>query len=410
MITIACVSTFLLSIGVPAERCAPEWRTAIGVPGASSAVTSISSSDLSNPIHLAVSGRFIAIGGVNSHQFSTWQHPNWTLSVSNSDGFFHCNQSALATTWLGGAFTQIDGVSASRIARLNDGDWEPVGDGLNRDVNTIVEHQGDVYVGGAFWRSGSRNMRAVARWDGNDWQPLANGLVGEVYELASTHDGDLIAAGELTFISGGDSIANVARWDGSAWNGLGDGLDGIVYTLYEGELGQGRTLFAGGAFSSHVSAYQDGAWNPLGEGPGGPVHDLIVADLGQGPQLIAAGDFGPSEGGGISAWDGASWGIVAGGVSQTGSAPQVRALAIDPASGALVIGGRFDHVDGAPANNIAMLTLCSSANPADFNGDGVVGSADLAVILAAWGGASPDLDGDNVVGSGDLAALLAAWD
>jgi len=266
-----------------------------------------------------------------------------------------------------------------------------------------------VYAGGAFWRSGSQNMRAIAQWNEEAWVPVGNGLVGEVLTINSAPNGDLVAAGELTFVSGGSEISNIARWDGASWSGVGDGLDAAVRTLLTADIGDGQKLFAAGAFTSNVAMFNDGAWAPLADGPGGPVYDLIVADLGDGPRLIAAGDFGPSEGGGISAWDGNSWQIVAGGVSKEGSMPQARALAIDPATGSLVVGGRFDHAGGSPANNIAMLTLCSSANPADFNGDGVVGSADLAVILAAWGGASPDLDGDNVVGSGDLAALLAAW-
>ena len=50
-------------------------------------------------------------------------------------------------------------------------------------------------------------------------------------------------------------------------------------------------------------------------------------------------------------------------------------------------------------------------NPADLDGDGVVGGADLAIVLAAWGskGGAADLDGDGVVGGADLAIVLAAW-
>jgi hypothetical protein len=48
---------------------------------------------------------------------------------------------------------------------------------------------------------------------------------------------------------------------------------------------------------------------------------------------------------------------------------------------------------------------------ADFDADGMVGAADLAAILSAWGGpdAAFDLDGDGAVGASDLAALLSAW-
>jgi hypothetical protein len=54
---------------------------------------------------------------------------------------------------------------------------------------------------------------------------------------------------------------------------------------------------------------------------------------------------------------------------------------------------------------------------ADVDGDGAVGSGDVAAVLAAWGGQdrtqrqtrAADLDGDGLVGARDLAAVLDAW-
>ena len=48
----------------------------------------------------------------------------------------------------------------------------------------------------------------------------------------------------------------------------------------------------------------------------------------------------------------------------------------------------------------------------DINGDGVVNTADLLLLLAAWGdcpGCPEDLDGDGVVNTADLLTLLANW-
>jgi hypothetical protein len=49
----------------------------------------------------------------------------------------------------------------------------------------------------------------------------------------------------------------------------------------------------------------------------------------------------------------------------------------------------------------------------DLNGDAVVGSADLGLLLAAWGdcpGMCPeDLDGDHEVRGSDLGVLLLSW-
>ncbi|HMN96654.1 MAG TPA: lytic polysaccharide monooxygenase [Phycisphaerales bacterium] len=47
--------------------------------------------------------------------------------------------------------------------------------------------------------------------------------------------------------------------------------------------------------------------------------------------------------------------------------------------------------------------------PGDLTEDGRVDGADLAAVLAAWGGPGGDLDGDGVTDGADLAAILAAW-
>jgi hypothetical protein len=49
--------------------------------------------------------------------------------------------------------------------------------------------------------------------------------------------------------------------------------------------------------------------------------------------------------------------------------------------------------------------------PADLNGDGDVSSADISILLSAWGttSATADLNGNGTVDSPDLSVLLSAW-
>ncbi|MFM8639204.1 MAG: hypothetical protein ACKOEL_01005 [Planctomycetota bacterium] len=48
--------------------------------------------------------------------------------------------------------------------------------------------------------------------------------------------------------------------------------------------------------------------------------------------------------------------------------------------------------------------------PADLDGDGTVGGADLGLLLGAWGTAGPgDLDGSGTVTGSDLGLLLGGW-
>lgn len=67
---------------------------------------------------------------------------------------------------------------------------------------------------------------------------------------------------------------------------------------------------------------------------------------------------------------------------------------------------------GFPKQTIpASMWSHGGAVGADLDGDGVVGPADLALLLGAWGSSGPlaDLDGDGSVGPADLALLLGAW-
>ena len=77
-------------------------------------------------------------------------------------------------------------------------------------------------------------------------------------------------------------------------------------------------------------------------------------------------------------------------------------------------GGHNPPFDGAFARETARWLLERSATviPGDLNGDGRVDSADLGLLLAAWGsctGCEADLDGDGTVGGSDLGQITANW-
>ena len=66
----------------------------------------------------------------------------------------------------------------------------------------------------------------------------------------------------------------------------------------------------------------------------------------------------------------------------------------------------------SPRTHVALLrgiNVVAACTP-DLNGDSMVDGADLAALLAAWGGTGPaDLTGDGTVDGADLAELLAGW-
>ena len=72
---------------------------------------------------------------------------------------------------------------------------------------------------------------------------------------------------------------------------------------------------------------------------------------------------------------------------------------------------RLVNFEAIPGVQFVTVSAGGGGNPcpADLDGDGEVGGADLGVLLAGWGGSSPDLDGDGSVGGSDLGGMLAAW-
>jgi len=416
------VLTMFMSYAAMAGDGAPAWDATIGDPGADAAVLALTTADLGAGERLVAVGGFDAIGGAASSRAAAWDGAAWAPlggAVNASASCVAAFDGGGGTVWIGGSFTQAGGTLISHAARLEGGAWVQAGDGFNRSVRALGVVGGELYAGGEFWLSGSASTRGIARWDGGAWTAVGGGLIGDVLALGPDPTGALVAGGSFQFALGGPEVNNIARWDESSWNAIGAGFDGQVRAVGTFDFGEGPTLVAGGAFTAsgpaatpHVAVNRGAGWEALGVGPGGPVWDLGVVDLGDGPRLVAAGQFGSPGMANLAAWDGAAWSILEGGVGLAGSLGEARALAIDPATGGLAVGGSFGVAGGQTARNVALLVGAPSGEPADFDGDGAVGSSDLGALLAAWGSAGAggeDLDGDGVVGSSDLGILLAAW-
>lgn len=89
--------------------------------------------------------------------------------------------------------------------------------------------------------------------------------------------------------------------------------------------------------------------------------------------------------------------------------PEMRTILVSTGWPQQGTGGPIGPFPNLVAAAAAVLALDPSP---DINNDGIVNSADLAVLLGQWGpcsGCPADLDVSGAVGPADLAALLAAW-
>lgn len=150
---------------------------------------------------------------------------------------------------VGGAFTRIGNVPASRIARYDidsatgERSWTPLGEGLNGRVSAVAWHDGELYAAGDFTASGTSTMLRIARFRDGVWTQVGSGFDAEAMALCS-HDGVLYAGGRFT-ASGAEPISRVARWDGRAWAQVQGGVSNDVHALSV----IGGELVVGGDFS-----------------------------------------------------------------------------------------------------------------------------------------------------------------
>jgi hypothetical protein len=182
------------------------------------------------------------------------------------------------------------------------------GSGLNDQSLALHAVSDGVIVGGKFSQAGTVTAGKIAKWDGQQWSAMgsistaSNDYVQDIEE----YQGSIYATGVFNFTS----LKHLARWTGSTWTIVGPGLGnpGIAMTNF------GGNLVVGGGF-------------------------------------LNVGDNSLTDANGVVAWTGTAFSALGTGVSQTGTAAQVRALAVYNSE--LIAGGEFDAASGTPVRNIA---------------------------------------------------------
>ncbi len=187
-----------------------------------------------------------------------------------------------------------------------------------------------LFVGGSFGAIGGTNAKIVGRYDlvSETWARMGNGLTtgntnGFVAAIAPFDDGSttrLIVGGFFAGAIGIPGTQSVAAWDGTTWSSIG--ADFVA---------------------------PNSIWG------------MTATDIGDGYRLYLTGGFpaiGGVSAGGIASWDGSSFAKVGNGIGIDGVfAPTGFAVqSWDPGSGdRLYLIGRFNTVDGIPANHVAQF-------------------------------------------------------
>ncbi len=232
--------------------------------------------DASNNIF--VGGNFTGFGGVMQNSISKF-NPTTGLDTTfypSTNSGFNGTVNALALDGLGdifvgGAFSQYNGSSAAKIAKLNttngtlNATFDSGGTGFNNTVNTLaLDGSGNIFIGGAFTTYQGGTANGIAKMDTTNgtlnttFDSGGTGFNNTVNTLALDGSGNIFIGGAFTTYraSTANGIAKMDTTNGtlnSTFNPSGTGFSGgQVYTLLLD--GTGSNLYVGGAFTSYRSS------------------------------------------------------------------------------------------------------------------------------------------------------------
>lgn len=206
--------------------------------------------------------------------------------------------------FVGGVFSKVgkgeNQIQAQNIASYNvvDNKWSTLGQGLNRDCNTLVldKNKNKLYAGGTFTHTGTQSMHYVGIYDleTNSWNGLFEGEInGPCRVLLKSNETDLYIGGIFTHAGNKDIHASyVAKYDleKQTWSDLSGGLQGYCNALaYDASE---NVVYVGGTFNSvgnkettkdahHIAKYciSNQTWNTMDGGVNNVVNSLCFDDI-----------------------------------------------------------------------------------------------------------------------------------
>lgn len=277
--------------------------------------------------------------------------------------------------FIGGTFTAVDGVVASRVAKWNGSAWSALGSGASGTVNAMAVLGSELFIGGTFSSVGGVSLTSrLAKWNGTSW--LA---VGAGFNSTSVPTGGLAVAGSELFVGRG---TQVQKWNGSALSNVGpttDTISGIatqdginVYVVgnstcrhWNGSTWTtlktfdeiatevamlGSDVYVGGQFTNYLERWDGSAWHTVGSSG---VTQYLTMVVQVGSAVFVSGDFTVSDGvktPSLARWNGSAWSSIFedldGGLNADG-------YSIVELNGKIYVSGNFTTAGKIAANQIA---------------------------------------------------------
>jgi trimeric autotransporter adhesin len=168
----------------------------------------------------------------------------------------------------GGNFSGVAGIAnTAGVAEWTGSEWKSLGTGLDRaskgSIHCMVLKGTELYVGGAFTNIGGISNTNIAMWDGTEWHALGSGIASGTVKALAILGEKLVAGGQFTNADA-VPVSNLALWDGTGWSSAFGGVlnsnKSVPQAVSSLTVVQG-TLYVGGAFQkAGASAATNIAW------------------------------------------------------------------------------------------------------------------------------------------------------
>lgn len=316
--------------------------------------------------NLYVTGKFSYFGdNTPINGIAMWDGTSWSNLSTGLTGSAPISQGCALVfdtngdLIVGGEFKNAGGLQVNNIARWNGSSWSAFGTagaeagipvGSSKGVRALrISAAGEVIAASKMSISEGSVFYQMVRWDGSNWLDAIPfpAKMGEIRTFAIMPNGDFIIGGAFKSMGTGANefhASHLVRWDGTGFHRFGSGPDAEIlaakFDSNDDLIVAGNFQTIGDIQASRIARFDGTRWWPYGTGLDGAVHAI---ELGENGKLYAAGEFlhaGSVATRTIAHWDGTQWISMEGGLTQTGTVPIVRAMALG-ANSELYVGGEF---------------------------------------------------------------------
>lgn len=177
--------------------------------------------------YLYAGGSFFGVGP--DRYLTRWDGNDWQWDLGVPSAMVRSIAEHDGELYVGGAFTQIDGVDVNYIGKFENGSWTNAGAGLNGMVRYIYSIDDSLYISGDFTIPGVNSIYNAFVRDGSSWVRPRGNLNGLITDMDKV--GDIVFATGYLAYDGQAGGTLLSRWRDTQWTSIESSLNGIIWKM-----------------------------------------------------------------------------------------------------------------------------------------------------------------------------------